>query len=102
MVDYYKFTSLNFDELLHIIKGHIGSGDYKVLRTFTAKNQNDKEMTQNDISNLYNTKTVVGVQFDDKRNIIPGTGREITKEEKQSIIIYLKKHNIPITQKMPF
>lgn len=99
LVDYYRITALNFDELLNIIKSRIDATDYRVLKTFIAKNQNDKEMTPFDISNLYNTKTVVGVQFDAKRNIIPGTGREITKEEKQSIIMYLKKNNIRLTNK---
>lgn len=99
LVDYYKITSLNFEGLLNIIKGHLSAEDYRVLRIFIAKNKNDKDMTSLDVSNLYNAKIVVGGQFDAKRNIIPGTGREITKEEKQSIIMYLNKNNIRLTNK---
>lgn len=97
LVDYYKNTSLSFEELLHVVEGKVGAEDYRALRMFIAKNKNDKEMTPRDISNLYNTKIVIGAQFDYKRNIIPGTGREITKEEKQSIVKYLEYNNIRVT-----
>ena len=99
IVDYYKYTSLSFDELIRIVNGKINSSDYRILRTFIAKHKNDKKLSPNDIHNLYNQKDMIGIEFDGNGNVIPGTGREITKEEKEKIIKYLKSNNIPITNK---
>ena len=99
IVDYYEYTKLSFDELLNITKGKLSSADYRILRMFIAKNKNDREMSANDIANIYKNKTVVGVEFDKFGKVIPNTGREITLEEKQNIIRYLKRKNIPITNK---
>lgn len=99
LVDYYEYTKLSFDELLNITKGKLSPEDYKALRIFITKNKNDREMTTYDIANLYKNKVVVGVEFDKFGKVIPNTGREITLEEKKNIIGYLKRKNIPVTNK---
>jgi hypothetical protein len=43
-------------------------------------------------------KRVVGIQFDKFGKIIEGTGKEITIEEKEKIIKYLEKNNIPFNR----
>lgn len=99
LIDYYKYLPIGFDRMLRIIRDDLNLDDYKLLSTYVKEIKNEDELSEVAINNIYNTKTIVGVKIDEENNIIPGTGREITKEEKQNIINYLKEVNIPITNK---
>lgn len=99
LVDYYKYLPLGFDRMLRIFRENLDLDDYKLLSTYINKNKNDKELSDTEINNIYNMKTIVNVQLDEENKVIPGTGREITVEEKQNIVNYLRNNNIPVTNK---
>lgn len=99
LVDYYKYLPLGFDRMMKIVRESINPDDYKLLGAFVGKYKTERELSDFEINNIYNTKTIINVQFDEENKIIPGSGREITIEEKQNIIKYLKDNNIPVTNK---
>ena len=99
LTDYYRYLPLDFDKMLRIVRDSINTEDYKNLGMYIGTIKNDKELSENEINGIYSMKTIVGVQFDEENKAIPGTGREITVEEKQNIINYLKTNNIPVTNK---
>lgn len=99
LIDYYRYLPLGFDRMLRIVRDSINIEDYKLLGSYIETVKTDRELSENEINCIYNTKTITGIQFDEEKKIIPGTGREITKEEKQNIINYLKVNNIPVTNK---
>lgn len=99
LVDYYKTTKLTFKEVLEFSNGRLSIEEYKILRTFIVSNCADKKLTNKELNKLYDSKTIVGVQFDKNGKMIEGSGREITKEDKMNLIYYLKSNNIPVTQK---
>ena len=98
LLDYYNNTKSSLNDFMTSLNGLLTTEEYRIIKTFISKNQNDKGLTPFNINQLYNTKTVVGVNFDEKGKIIEGSGREITKEEKQNIISYLNSRQIPITK----
>lgn len=94
ILDYYAITSININELWNIAKSKISPSDYSILGKFVNKNGFDKKV---DYEFEYNTKYWINLQYDLNGNIIPNTGREVTLEEKEGIINYLKNNFIPIT-----
>ena len=86
LVDYYKYLPLGFDKMLKIVRDGINPEDYKLLCSFVGKYKNERELSEFEINNIYNMKTIVNVKFDEENKVIPGSGREITIEEKQNII----------------
>lgn len=100
LLDYYRITKLNFEELEHILKRfHLNPDEYRNIKTFIAKNRKDNKLSPTDLQKIYNMKQVIGVEFDKKGNIIPGSGREVTAEEKQNIVKYLNYNHIPVTNR---
>lgn len=97
ILDYYEHTKMDFNEFLGLIKGKISLSEQKLVMRFVGKYHNNRELKSNEISNIYKTQTIIDVEFDKYGNIIPGSGREITTEEKQNVIMYLNSKNIPIT-----
>lgn len=96
IIDYYSITKLNFEEIEKMGKNILSNEELRYLRTFISKNKMVKPINLNQIMN---EKNIVGVQTDEKGNIIEGTGREITIDEKQEVINYLNNNNIPINTK---
>lgn len=99
LVDYYKYLPLGFDKQLRMVRDSINQDDYKLLCVYAGSIKNEQLLSDAEIENLYNMKNVVNVKLDEENNIIPGSGREITKEEKQNLINYLEDNNIPVTNK---
>lgn len=96
IIDYYLITKLNFYEIERISKSILSSEEMRCLKTFITKNKMIKPI---DVNQIMNEKNIVGVQTDEKGNLIEGTGREITVEEKQEVINYLHQNDIPINTK---
>ena len=99
LVDYYRYLPLGFDKMLRIVRDGINHEDYKLLGAYVGKHKNDRELSEVEIDNIYNVKTLINVEFDEENKVIPGSGREITIQEKQNIVKYLIDNNIPVTNK---
>lgn len=83
LIDYYLITSIELDKMKQIAQKSLNSDDYKTFVSFVRKNSSVGLKNTNAIGNYYSTLTKIG-------------DREISLEEKKSLIDYLKKNNIPI------
>lgn len=80
---------------MYAVRGRLNSQERKILMKFILKYRHDIPIWN--VQLIYDMKQTVGVQFDEEGRIIPGTGREITLEDKNYIIEYLRNNNIPLT-----
>lgn len=99
LLDYYQFINIPFVELQRMAQGRISKSDYRYLMYFINQNKNDYSLDAMSIKKIYEEKYVIGAEFDKNNEPITGTGREITKEEKQNILFYLTENKIPLTKK---
>lgn len=97
--DYYKYLPIGFERMLRIVRPGLTNDDYKLLCSYVGQYKNERELSEEEINNIYDMKTIANVQFDESNKVIPGSGREITIEEKQNIVKYLNNNNIPVTNK---
>jgi len=103
LLDYYKIINIPLNKLETILEKNIHKQENYLendllLMQFISQNNCDC-LNEKSIEKIYSDKHIVGVQFDKKNRPIPGTGREITKEEKQNIIFYLNENKIPLNIK---
>lgn len=99
ILDYYSMTKLSFEELEKLSKPILNNDELRCIKTFITKNKNIKPLGPKGIEEIMSQKNIIGVEKDDRGNIIEGTGREITTEEKQQIINYLNQNSIPLNTK---
>ena len=85
-----------------IKNSHLQQRDYiKYLNPFISKNKQIKECSERDIKIMLTNETnIVDFQTDENGNYIPGTGRELSLEEKELLLNFLKENNIPITKRI--
>lgn len=95
LVDYYLETDLNPNFILKLLRKNNYS-DYITFKKFLKKYQNMLVLTEIFIKSILEEKTIVNVLFDSNNQVIPGSGRLVTNEEKRGIIEYLKENNIPL------
>ena len=87
IIDYYLLTKLDFDFLLKTINEFnvkLSIDEYKILKTFFAKNKNATKDNFKDIAKILNPDSIQIVG-----------NRTILIEEKQLIVKYLKDNKIP-------
>ena len=107
LIDYYLMTNIPLTRLEEICKteiknSHLQQRDYiKYLNPFISKNKQIKECSERDIKIMLTNETnIVDFQTDENGNYIPGTGRELSLEEKEQLLNFLKENNIPITKRI--
>lgn len=96
LLDYYQLTSMERATFLDIAKRNLKKDDINKILKFLRKYNSSKKLTKSNLEQIFEEKTIVGIEFDEDKRPIPGTGRLISKEEKQKIIDYLKENNIPL------
>ena len=96
LLDYYLLTKTDKANLLKILNQYESNNVYLFIN-FIKKYKNSKLLKEKDIKNILNSKDIINVEFDCNNNIIPNSGKEITKEEKQLVINFLKENDIPIS-----
>lgn len=99
LLDYYLITKLSFDELIDLSQEVLNKDELKKIRVFVNINRGFTHTNAKYINELLNSNLEVGFQKDENGYPIDGTGRIITKDEKQLILDYLKKYKIPINSK---
>ena len=95
LIDYFLITKLDKREMLKVIKEGLTCREAKVFGAFLSKNPELQLLNENNINKILTDKMVFGMRFDDNGVAIPGTGREITYEEKTNIINYINDNDIP-------
>ena len=79
ILDYYMYTNLTPEEFVNIIKEKCNSNDMRIIKTFFTKNKGKKDETKIIREMKYSINSV-----------------EITDEQKEKIIDYLKSINAPV------
>ena len=97
VLDYYSITSFSIHTLLEPAKKILTPQEYQQFKAFSQRLENMKPYTTHQLDYLLGLPSQIDCQKDADDRPIPGTGRTFTREEKQSILDYLKTQNIPIT-----
>lgn len=95
LLDYYFITNIDRIIILKTITKYLPE-ETKNYVSFLRKYLRPTLLTEKQIKLLLNNKQIVDVLVDSKGNPIIGTGREVTIQEKELVINYLKENNIPI------
>lgn len=89
IVDYYQLVKISptrlYDTTVEELRNELDEESMKVFRSFVLKSLND-------IKN-----TVKGIMEVKHSVLVDGIVREITDEEKKSVLFYLKSNKIPLT-----
>ena len=99
LLDYYQITHLSRAEFLNILKNkknNLPTTDVNLVLKFLRKYENSRILNKNDLISRIKEKDIIGIEFDSNNNPIANTGRLVTKEEKVSVVNYLKENNIPL------
>ena len=97
LLDYYTDTNFTIDEAFKILKPTMTPEQRRLFMMFKNKYRNDQNLGVTGIDNFINNYNVsYCLEKDEKGNIVKTY--EVTKEEKQQVIILLKEKNIPITR----
>ena len=91
IADYHLSTKLSFNQLEDIAKIYLSPTDYLLIKRFVKKYEKAHPLS---LDKLYAEKQVFNAQFDSDGNMI--SGREITKYEKENIVIYMKNKGLPM------
>lgn len=96
IIDYYRYIKIPFDDVLKIINGKLNAEETRLFKRFVTKYNNLKELNENNINYILSEIVEVECERDKNDNIIKGTGRIITRDEKVKIMDYIKSLNIPL------
>jgi len=99
IIDYYKTTTLTYEELLDLVISYLSKEEIIILKEFMLKNRESIELNSYEIFLIYESKLIVDAEFDTKGNMIKSSGREITREEKQKVFNFLYENQILVTRK---
>lgn len=96
LIDYYQRTSLNTNQLIKVLNNiSLTSQEKRTILSFISKFKRDQPL---DISSTLESTVEINLKRDEQGNLIPGSGRIVTRQEKQSIIDWIKENNLPCTR----
>lgn len=93
IVDYFTLTKILPSQMFTIIKSYLSPKERIIFKKFETHYE---KMQNLDLGRLFSAKQIFGAKLDENGNIIEGTGRIITDYEKENIILYMKKNNLPL------
>ncbi len=94
-LDYYGMTKLEFEDFLEAIKNNIPFNEFIIIKNFAGNNCSKKPIYLNDICK---TVQIFNPEYDKHGNIVEGTGRLVENFEKENIVKYIRKNNLPYTE----
>lgn len=109
IVDFLNLYGLDIIKFYAEVKDYLPYEERKVVSLFYAKYIPSKFIEYTDsisLSNEYdyhimmNTTYIENVELDENYNVVPGTGKLITEEEKMKIIEYFESFGVRVTYKM--
>ena len=88
LLDYYQKIKISPDELYRIIKSQLTPEETKAIRIFISKYKSDKGLNINQVINVKHTL------------MVNGKAKEISLQEKEEAIKYLKTNGLPLTNSL--
>ena len=101
IVDFYLETNLDLKEAVALCKASkkVGNREKGAFNKFFHRYcDNNHLLSEQELEQLYLTKTEIDTKKDKNGVPIPGTGRFIEDDEISMLLSYLEKNNIPITK----
>lgn len=99
IVDYFRQTSISFENLVSLGQQNLSNEENKILKRFVAQNKNYSNENTAFSKEILSQKVIINTKKDEKGNLIPNSGEEVTIETKQNVLNYLKRYHIPINAK---
>lgn len=99
IIDYYFMTNLSYDELYEKIKKNLNLKQIRAFKQFCTNNSLVRVRELEDCGVLLYCKLTIGVQFDSKGNVIPGSGKSVTLDDNVRLLKFLHDNNIPLCAK---
>lgn len=100
LIDYYLLTKVDRRQILKAIKEGLGSDYAKVFGSFMSRYPDSNIINERGIEKILSERMIFGSKIDSEGRIIPGSGREITNDEKLYILSFLKDNNIPLYEEV--
>ena len=88
LLDYYQKIKISPNELYRIIKSQLTPEETKAIRIFISKYKSDKGLNINQVINVKHTL------------MVNGKAKEISLQEKEEAIKYLKTNGLPLTNSL--
>lgn len=95
ILDYFTITRIPLFKMNNL-SNRLNKDDRTLIRKFITKFADAEDGRPVHEENIRKTAFTTSARFDEEKNEIPGTRRDITEEEKESMIKYLKTHDMPI------
>ena len=98
VLDYMLITNFTLSQIIDNSKSYLNKYQKNYLRTIKKFYSKAFEYSKFDEKDILNNTQIINAKFDEKKKVIEGSGRVITKEEKEMLLNYLKSNNIPINK----
>ena len=98
ILDYMLITNFSISQIIDNSNSYLKGYQINYLRTLKKLYNKAFEYSKFDEKDILNNTQIINVKFDDNKKVIEGSGRVITKEEKEMLLNYLKSNNIPVNR----
>ena len=99
LIDYYIKIRLSLDNILIYAKNIVSPSQMAMLRRFVQQNISGIKSNYSELKMIMLENVEINMKKDKNGMPIAGTGEIFTNEQKEMIIEYLKKNNVPINRK---
>lgn len=94
-IDYYQRTSLDINEVKKVFNNiTLSPQEKRTIIGFLSKTNMDRPLN---ISSTLESIVEINLRKDENGLLIPGSGRIVTRQEKQAIIDWIKDNHLPCT-----
>ena len=95
VIDYYNDCKLPLYLFYVIIRDQLSLEEQRLFGSFIGKVVNSEKLS---LRILYGTKSILELKYDENGNLIEGSGREITTEEKEALVKFIESHEWELTK----
>lgn len=99
LIDYYMITNMSLNDILRLSKDVVTKEEHLLLKKFVNQNISGEKNNPSVIKQIMSEMVIMNYQKDKKGLPIPGTEEIFSNEEKEKLINYLRRNNIPINLK---
>ena len=98
IIDYYLITKIPLSNLLSLSEKKLTKQQFYLLKKLKTNYKNSEKYNSLEEKEILEGRRIVGIKLDENGKMIEGTGREITIEEKENVMNYLKENEISINR----
>ena len=98
IIDYYSITGVSVSEIARYYQSYNDSLNIEMLRRFFDKYDPVQKSNKTKIEEILNEKYFYGIKFDENKNMIEGSGKELTEKEKRLIVKTLENNKIVVNK----